>query len=227
MKEEKTMLLKLYVSNLRKSAELIDKIIPVVKTFDGKCYNARFQNKINEVLTEGLEPLRQIKMYVEDFDYKRCVFELSFFKFREVYTEENYSFDEPEAKKHRQVHYLPQSYDKVIICHLWTDYNTWDSSKNKKFKDRNDSYFWIDSNYNTRINAEAITRNMTENKASLIKKAEDLEDSLTVKPGFNECKIEAWINAVEDLHKKASELDNAIPSAIKDIFEIKSYASWR
>ena len=118
MKEEKTMLLKLYVSNLRKSAELIDKIIPVVKTFDG-------------------------------------------------------------------------------------------------------------TKYKTRINAEAIVQNMTENKADLIKKAEDLEDSLIVKPGFNECKIEAWINAVEDLHKKASELNDAIPSAIKDIFEIKSWASWR
>ena len=68
---------------------------------------------------------------------------------------------------------------------------------------------------------------MTENKADLIKKAEDLEDSLIVKPGFNECKIEAWINAVEDLHKKAIELDDAIPSAIKNIFEIKSWASWR
>ena len=100
-------------------------------------------------------------------------------------------------------------------------------SKNKKFKDRNDSYFWIDSNYKTRINAEAIVQNMTENKADLIKKAEDLEDSLIVKPGCNECKIEAWINAVEDLHKKASELNDAIPSAIKDIFEIKSWASWR
>ena len=216
MKEEKTMLLKLYVSNLRKSAELIDKIIPVVKTFDGKCYNAKFQHKINEVLTEGLELKQQIKMYVKDFDYSRCVFELSFFMFRKVYTE-----------KHRQVHYLPQCYDKVTICHLWTDYNTWDSSKNKKFKDRNESYFWIDSNYKTRINAEAIVQNMAENKADLIKKAEDLEDSLTVKPGFNECKIEAWINAVEDLHKKASELDEAIPSAIKAIFEIKSWASWR
>lgn len=226
MKKEKTMLLKLYVSNLRKSAELIDKIIPVVKTFDGKCYNARFQNKINEVLTEGLEPKQQIKMYVEDFDYTRCTFELSFFMFREVYTEENYSFDEPGAKKCRQVHYLPQRYDKVTICHLCTDYNTWDSSKNKKFNDRNDSYFWIDSNYNTRINTEAIVQNMAENKAGLIKKAEELEDSLTVKPGFNECKIEAWINAVEDLHKKASELNNAIPSVIKDIFEIKSWASW-
>ena len=226
MKEEKTMLLKLYASNLRKSAELIDQIIPVVKSFDGKCYNARFQNKINEVLTVGKEPIQQIKMYVEDFDYKRCTFELSFFKFREVYTEENYSFDEPGAKKHRQVHYLPNCYDTVTICNLWTDYNTWDSSKNKKFDDRNDSYFWIDSNYNTRINAEAIVQNMTEHKKSLIKKAEELEDSLTVKPGFNECKIEAWIEAVEDLHKKASELNNAIPSVIKDIFEIKSCASW-
>ena len=207
MKEEKTMLLKLYVSNLRKSAELIDKIIPVVKTFDGKCYNARLQNKINEVLTEGIEQKQQIKMYVKDFDYIRCVFELSFFMFREVH--------------------LPQCYDKVTVCHLRTDYNTWDSSKNKKFKDRNDSYFWIDSNYNTRINAEAIVQNMTENKADLIKKAEDLEDSLIVKPGFNECKIEAWINAVEDLHKKAIELDDSIPSVIKDIFEIKSWASWR
>ena len=221
MKEEKTMLLRLYVSNLKKSAELIDKIIPVVKTFDGKCYNARLQNKINEVLAEGLEPIPQIKTYV---DYTRCTFELSLF--REVYTEENYSFDEPGAKKHRQVHYLPQCYDKVTICYLWTDYNSWDSSKNKKFHDRNDSYFWIDSNYNTRINAEAIVQNMTEQKASLIKKAEELEDSLTVKPGFNECKIEAWINAVEDLHKKASELNNSIPSVIKDMFEIKSYASW-
>ena len=221
MKEEKTMLLRLYASNLRKSAELIDKIIPVVKTFDGKCYNARLQNKINEVLTEGLEPIPYIKIYV---DYTRCTFELSLF--REVYTEENYSFGEPGAKKHRRVHYLPQCYDKVTICHLWTDYNSWDSSKNKKFHDRNDSYFWIDSNYNTRINAEAIVQNMTEQKASLIKKAEELEDSLTVKPGFNECKIEAWINAVEDLHKKASELNNAIPSVIKDMFEIKSYASW-
>ena len=221
MKEEKTMLLRLYASNLRKSAELIDKIIPVVKSFDGKCYNARLQNKINEVLTEGLEPIPQIKIYV---DYTRCTFELSMF--REVYTEENYSFDEPGAKKHMQVHYLPQCYDKVNICYLWTDYNSWDSSKNKKFHNRNDSYFWIDTNYNTRINAEAIVQNMTEQKASLIKKVEELEDSLTVKPGFNECKIEAWINAVEDLHKKASELNNAIPSVIKDMFEIKSYASW-
>ena len=67
---------------------------------------------------------------------------------------------------------------------------------------------------------------MTEHKKSLIKKAEELEDSLTVKPGFNECKIEAWIEAVEDLHKKASELNNTIPSVIKYIFEIKSCASW-
>ena len=226
MKKEKTLLLELYISNLRKSAELIDKIIPVVKTFDGKCYNARFQNKINEVLTAGLEPIQQIKMSVESFDYKRCTFELSFFMFREIYTEENYSFDEPGAKKHKQVHYLPHYYDKITICHLWTDYNAYDSSKNKKYNDRNDSYFWIDSNGNTRINAEAIIQNMTEQKASLIKKAEELEDSLIVKPGFNECKIEAWINAVEDLHQKASELNNVIPSVIKDIFEIKSWASW-
>ena len=220
MNEDKTLLLKLYVSNLRKSAELIDKIVPVIETFDGKVYNARFQNKINDILTSGLEPNKQIKMYVDDFDYKHCNFNLSFFNFREVYTEENYAFDKPETKKHRQVHYLPSSYDSIVICNIWTDYNSWDSTKNTKYKDRNDSYFWIDSNYNTRINSEAIIQNMTENKANLLKKAEELEDSL------KENKIEAWENRLEELKKELEVLNNSIPHAIKDIFEIKTYASW-
>lgn len=220
MKTEKTLLLELYISNLRKSAELIDKIIPVVKTFDGKVYNARFQNKINDVLISGLEPNKQIKMHVDDFDYKHCTFGLSFFMFREVYTDVNYSFDAPSAPKHRQVHYLPSSYDTITICNIWTDYNSWDTSKNTKYKDRNDSYFWIDSNYNTRINAEAIVQNMTENKAELLKKAEELKGCLS------DNKIEAWENRLEELKKELEALNSSIPYAVRDIFEIRSHVSW-
>ena len=222
MKEDKKLLLELYISNLRKSAVIIDKIIPVVKTFDGKVYNARFQNKINELLKED-----KITLKAEDFDYKHCELELCFYQNRTVYTEENYSFDKEGTPKHRQVHYLPDCYDRIRICYIWTDYNSWDTSKNTRFHERNESYFWIDENYNTRINSSAIVENLTEHKEDLLKQAGDLEDALKVKEGFTECKIQAWEDAVKDLQKKAQELNSAIPSVVRDIFEIKSWANWQ
>ena len=227
MERQKTLLMELYIANLRKACELIDKVIPLVEDFDGKVYNARFQNKINEALTEGLEPNKAVKMYVEDFDYNHCNIELSFFMFRTVYTEENYHFDGPDIPKHRQVHYLPSGYDKVTICNIWTDYKSWDTSKNTKYYARNDSHFWIDLNYNTRINSSAIVQNMKEQREYLIKEAYKLEQLLKVQDGEEINQIESWNKELEELKKKAERLNNAIPGVVRDIFGIKSWANWR
>lgn len=223
MKEYQTKSMERYLRNLRLSCDLIDKIIPVVNSFNGKVYNARFERKIKEVLPEGIF----IKV---DLDYCHCRINFTFWnEYREVFTEEFYSYENPSVDKpHRQVHYLPSNLEDVTICNIYSEYNNWDSSKNDKFHSKNDSYFWIDGySYNTRLNTDSIIEELKKQKENIIKKADSLEYACTVQEGFTASMVEDWQKEVKELQDRASALYSAIPSVIKSIFDIKCYANWQ
>lgn len=223
MKEYQTKLMERYLSNLRLSCNLIDKIIPVVNSFNGKVYNARFERKIKEVLPEGI-------FAKVDLDYCHCRINFTFWNdYREVFTEEFYSYENPSIDKpHRQVHYLPSNLEDVTICNIYSEYNNWDMSKNDKFHSKNDSYFWIDEySFNTRLNTDSIIEELKKQKENIIKKADSLEYACTIQEGFTASMVEDWQKEVKELQDRASALYSAIPSVIKSIFEIKCYATWQ
>ena len=52
-KELKDSLMELYLKNLSIACQIIDGLIPTIWKFDGKVYNARFDNAIREYLAES------------------------------------------------------------------------------------------------------------------------------------------------------------------------------
>lgn len=206
-KKASELLLERYISNLRIASKVIELITPVISSFDGKVYNARFKNAITAVLQEKVS--KSIFFRVEYFDEHYCILKLNFYgEFREVYADEMYF---GETKTHKQVHYLPSAYETIRICYLYT-------SDNEKHYSRNEAHFWYDENENVRINSEAILKVLAEKQKELLTEADTFAIEFS--------KIAEYKAKVKAIQKEADELNMAIPDVIKNIFDIKSRASW-
>lgn len=53
-RETSDNLIKLEISHREKAVELIDQIIPIIKSFDGKVFNVKIENKIREITGEHI-----------------------------------------------------------------------------------------------------------------------------------------------------------------------------
>lgn len=197
--------------------EIDSVIIPVINSFNGKVYNAKLKNAIQDKLPEN------VYIHFNDFDYRHCRIDLSFYgKYREIYVKEKYYGEE---KEHNQVYYLPQYWEDVAICYIWTDFNTWDNTKKNNEKYYNpkltDAHFYIDDNYKMRINSSVIVSKLTEKKDAIIEDIASLEKIKT------ENLPDTWKNELKELKSDIEKLHHKIPSVIRDICKIASYATWQ
>ena len=206
-KEVSKKLWELYLNNLETSTKIIDDLIPVVKTFDGKCYNRRFDNALNKV-TEGKY---NVRCFVSDFDYKRLTIELGFYDYplRSVK-------GDADSNGYCCAVYLPKSYERVTIASLYSDFNDWtmDRKTNGKFySPSSENHFYIDDNYNTRIGSDKIISVLQEKKKYLTDKIK------TLKEKFNN--LDEYETKLKNIKAELKALSDDIPYELTDFFEIK------
>lgn len=198
-------LFNLYVDNLKRTVDLIPTIQNEVKKFDGKVYNKRFENAVLESINIGRKPEETIYFRVSDFDYKRCYLTLNFYNYHSV----------SEGGRN---YYLPSSYDTVQICNLCTDYNIWDTSKNEKYHERNESFFWIDSNYKTRLNTSAIVKGLEDERQKILERIKELTEKAS--------RVAEYKARFEKIKADLKDLQEEVPYQIQDIFDLQMYANW-
>lgn len=209
-KETKDKLLDLYLQNLQTASKLIDTIIPVVWKFDGKVYNARFENALKDVLgTETKEPKDRIYPSVQ-LSYKHLEINLSFWNNRGLQGKSCYV-------------YMPSSYDEIRIAYDNTDFNTWNCGRTREenakyyIKD-NGSYFYIDDNYNTRIQSSRIVDLLLERQKELKEKIVKLQEERKT--------ILEVVQKLEGLKQEIDRLRDSTDHTLKDFYDLKMYATW-
>lgn len=204
----KDKLMDLYIQNLKKSVNIIDSIIPIIWQFDGKVYNARLENKLKELLTEGKEIKDKIYPHVE-LNYTRVKIELNFYNQRSISSDTcNY--------------YLPEGLETINIVYEYSDFKNYGShEENIKYFDSefNDKvYFYIDKNYNTRIKSAMIVNLLLEKQKELKEKIATLESEKQ--------QVEDYVSKLNELKEKLDLLNSEIPCEIKSIYGIKTYANF-
>ena len=143
-------LFELYLNNLNTSIELIDVIIPTIKTFEGKVYNKRFENDINEVLLQRYGNDRDKTVYFHSTIRPNSVcLVFSFLNYRSLYYPGRWD-------------YLPQGYEQTMIL------NEYQSGLTPI------KYITIDNN-KLRLNASLIIEALEEQKFEMRKKIEALK----------------------------------------------------
>lgn len=212
-KELKDSLMELYLKNLDTACQIIDGIIPTIWKFDGKVYNARFDNAIREYLASK-EEYGQINSIV-NFTSSKVTLDLIFY--------------------HRSVRHndswkgLPSGYDTISIIYKWCDSksssynpdrkkdveNGFYSSSISMVNEKRDDYYFYDSNFNIRIKASRLVD-------YLLEKQKDLKEEIVSLKKDMEKAID-WYNEVEELKEKLDKLNDSIPYAIRQFYEIKSY----
>ena len=207
-KETKDKLLDLYLQNLQTASELIDKIIPTVWKFDNKVFNARFENALKDVLgTETAEPKDRIYPYVK-LGYTHLEISLSFWNNRGLQGKNCYV-------------YFPSSYDEVKIAYDYTEFNTWNCSREENAKyyvKDNGSYFYIDDNYNTRIQSTRIVDLLLERQQELKERITKLQEERK--------SILDVVQKFEGLKQEIDKLGDSTDHTLKDFYNLKIYATW-
>ena len=204
----KDKLMDLYIQNLKKSVDIIDSIIPIIWQFDGKVYNARLENKLKELLTEGKEVKDKIYPHVE-LNYSRVKIELNFYNQRSISSDTcNY--------------YLPEGLETINLVYNYSDFKNYGSrEENLKYFDSgcdDKVYFYIDKNYNTRIKSAKIVDLLLEKQKELKEKIATLKSESQ--------QVEDYASKLNELKEKLDLLDSAIPCEIKYIYGIKTYANF-
>lgn len=204
----KDKLMDLYIQNLKKSVDIIDSIIPIIWQFDGKVYNARLENKLKELLTEGKEIKDKIYPHVE-LNYTRVKIELNFYNQRSISSDTcNY--------------YLPEGLETINIVYEYSDFKNYGShEENIKYFDSEFNekvYFYIDKNSNIRIKSARITNLLLERQKELKEKIAVLESEKQ--------QVEDYASKLNELKEKLDLLDSEIPCEIKSIYGIKTYANF-
>lgn len=204
----KDKLMDLYIQNLKKSVNIIDSIIPIIWQFDGKVYNARLENKLKELLTEGKEAKDKIYPHIE-LNYTRVKIELNFYNQRSISSDTcNY--------------YLPEGLETINIVYEYSDFKNYGShEENIKYFDSefNDKvYFYIDKNSNIRIKSAMIVNLLLEKQKELKEKIATLENERQ--------QVEDYVSKLNELKEKLDLLNSEIPCEIKSIYEIKTYANF-
>lgn len=204
----KDKLMDLYIQNLKKSVDVIDSIIPIIWQFDGKVYNARLENKLKELLTEGKEIKDKIYPHIE-LNYTRVKIELNFYNQRSI------SFDTCN-------YYLSEGLETINLVYEYSDFKNYGGrEENIKYFDSefNDKvYFYIDKNYNTRIKSARIVNLLLEKQKELKEKIATLESEKQ--------QVEDYVSKFNELKEKLDLLNSEIPCEIKSIYKIKTYANF-
>lgn len=202
-------LFNLYLRNLETAKNLMDTLIPIVWKFDGKVYNARFDNAIKTRLEELEEQIEQ-RVWAEVFlDIRK--FELTL------------HFTDRSVKSVSSWAYLPSCYDEDAI-RIYSDFSPYgDDERNKKYHSKDskgdDCYYYIDKNYNNRIKAEAIVNAIEGHKKELEVKIQYLKSEVN--------KLEEYEAKAETLKKAMRELHDSIPYCFTAFFGLETYATYQ
>lgn len=204
--ETKEKLMDLYIQNLKKSVEIIDSIIPIIWKFDGKVYNAKFENTLKNFLQDGKDCKDFIYPHVE-LNYSRIRIKLCFYNNRSVHGA-NCSY------------YLPDGLEEVTLCYESSNWSSYKSrEENLPYYDSGDlsTYFYIDGN-NTRIKASRIVDLILENQKELKQKITELEEERK--------NVLDYVTRLNKIREELDSLNDIIPCSIKSIYEIKTYANF-
>lgn len=216
-KECKDKLMELYMKNLDTACRIIDFIIPVIWKFDGKVYNAKFDNALKQFFQER-EEFEQIYPVI-DFTTSKVSIELVFY--------------------HRSIRYndswkgLPSGYDKISIAYKWCESKSSSYNPDKKkdvengfysesfsmLNKKKDDYYFYDENYNMRIKSGRIVDYLLEKQKDLREEIESLKENMK--------KVIAWNNEVEELKEKLEKLNDSIPYTIRQFYNIESYGRFQ
>lgn len=205
--EVKEKLMDLYIHNLEKSVDVIDSIIPILWKFDGKVYNARLENTLKDFLTEGKETKDQIYPQVV-LNYSSFRLKLCFWNNRRV-DGDSCSF------------YLPDGLEEVTLAYdssSWSEYKS--REENHAYYDSGDlsTYFYIDGNYNTRIKSARIVDLVLKEQKELKEKIQLLKEERK-----NVLEYVARLNKIKE---ELDVLHDSIPSAVRSIYDIKTFANF-
>lgn len=203
--EVKEKLMDLYIHNLEKSVDVIDSIIPILWKFDGKVYNARLENTLKDFLTEGKETKDKIYPQVE-LNCCRLRLKLCFWNNRRV-DGDSCSF------------YLPDGLEEVTLAYdssSWSEYKS--REENHAYYDSKDlsTYFYIDGNNNTRIKSARIVDLILKEQKELKEKIQLLKEERK-----NVLEYVARLNKIKE---ELDVLHDSIPSDVRSIYDIKTFA---
>ncbi len=215
-KELKDKLMELYIKNIDTACNIIDSLIPTIWKFDGKVYNARFDNAIKSFM-DSKEEYNEIRPIL-NFTTSKVILELVFY--------------------HRSIRYneqwrgLPSGYDTINIMYKWCDNCRNYSSDRKKeelngfyspsvcmVNEKKDDYYFYDENYNMRIKSGRLVEYLLEKQKELKEEKAMLLDSMEKAP--------QWFEEVEELKEKLEKLNDSIPYAIRKFYNIESYGVYQ
>lgn len=204
--EVKEKLMDLYIHNLKKSIDVVDSIIPIIRKFDGKVYNARLENTLKDFLTEGKEIKDKIYPRIE-LTYAIFRLKLSFWNNRRV--------DGDACSL-----YLPEGLEEVTLAYdssSWSQYKS--REENHAYYDPDDlsTYFYIDGN-NTRIKSARIVDLILKKQKELKEQVQLLEEERK-----NVLEHVARLNKIKE---ELDALHDSIPCAVRSIYDIKTFANF-
>lgn len=201
-------LFNLYLDNMETGIKALIHIIPIVWKFDRKVYNAKFENAITKSLEEYEIELGQ-RVWTHVFlDVNRFSLEIHYIK--------------RSVKGSSCWEYLPSCYDedRFTIYSKFSCYG--DNEENKNYHDEKIEgdiyYFYIDSNYNNRIKAQAIVDAIEKKIKDMRQTIANLKEEVK-KLDLYEKKAKELKDAMEELHKN-------IPYCFSDFFDLKTYATY-
>lgn len=201
-------LFNLYLNNMETGIKALIHIIPIVWKFDGKVYNAKFENAIKKSLDEYETDLGQ-RIWTHVF------LDVSRFSLKIHYTNRS-------VKGSSCWEYLPSCYDEDRLS-IYSKFSCYgDSEENKNYHDEKIEgdiyYFYIDSNCNNRIKSQAIVNAIEEKIKDMRQTIANLKEEVK-KLDLYEEKAKELKDAMEELHKN-------IPYCFSDFFDLKTYATY-
>lgn len=208
-RETSVKLFNLYLDNLAISKNLMDTIIPIVWKFDGKVYNARFNNAITKALEDKEAEIGQRVWSNVSLDVHKFELELH--------------FTERSVKGISCCEYLPSCYDEDSI-RIWSEFSPFGNTEYNRMYHSKDSkgdkcYFYIDENYNNRIKAEAIVKALESHKNEIEVKIQYLKEEVN--------KLDEYETKAEELKKAMSDLHDTIPYCFTSFFGLETYATYQ
>lgn len=198
--EASKKLYELYLNNLETSTQIIDEIIPFVKSFDEKVYSKRFDNALKSVADKY-----SVSVLVDNFSYKNCSIDLGFYSAAARCIQDKEGF-----------YYLPKSYDRVNIVYIYSDFNTWtmDRKTNEAYySPSSEHHFYIDDNFKIRIGSQKIISVLQEKKIYLEDKIKTLKEKAD--------NLEKYEARLKEIKVELKALSDDVPFEITDFFNLK------
>lgn len=204
----------LYLKNMKKTAELIEVIKPVIWKFDGKIYNARLNNELNALLEERGETA---KIFVKEFNMSHLEIKCEFYAIKDRCFD--YVTKDYRGEKCNRCEYLPESYETIRMAYAWESISYCGLSRvdMEKYRQKNNGTWYYYDGDKMRIDSAKIVELMEEEKKDILKEIERLTEELK--------HLDEYETELKRVKKELEELHNKIPYQFRAFFGLKSYVS--